>query len=92
MGILFIYSPDSNTPGLGDNILYSVGLYPWEPVDGGIHITPFYSLIFFIPSFIVGHKFKNNFGATLGKILSLIIIIILLILAIGCILHKMHLI
>ncbi|WP_435791593.1 hypothetical protein [Clostridium sp.] len=39
----------------------------------------FYSLIFFIPSVIVGYKFKNNLGATIGKIVSSIIVILILV-------------
>ncbi|WP_144027547.1 hypothetical protein [Paenibacillus selenitireducens] len=37
------------------------------------------SLIFYIPALILGYKFKNDFGAKLGKTLSLIMIIFLLI-------------
>mgnify|MGYP001604763986 CR=1 FL=1 len=72
MGILFVSS-------FGDNVLKFIGLNSWSNGSSGTHYTAFYSLLFFIPSVIVGYKFKNNLGATLGKILSLIMIILILI-------------
>lgn len=76
-GIIFSFS-FPNKICLGDSILEYLGLKSWSNGSTGIHYTIFYSLIFFICSFIVGHKFKDNVGAYLGKSLSLIILGIIL--------------
>lgn len=76
MGILFDFT-FKNKECLGDIILKFIGLNSWS---NGIHHTIFYSLIFFIPSVVIGLKYKNNFGASLGKIVSLIMIILSLLL------------
>ncbi|HVJ50208.1 hypothetical protein [Desulfitobacterium sp.] len=78
MGILFSFS-FGDKGCYGDAILKSIGIKSWSNGSSGIHYTIFYSSIFFIPSFIVGYKFKNNLGATLGKIISLIILIFIII-------------
>ena len=62
----------------GDSIVRFFGLKPWSNGDEGIHYTAYYSYIFFIPSLIIGYKFKNDFGAYLGRTLSLIAIIFIL--------------
>lgn len=41
-----------------------------------IHYTMIYSLIFFISSLIVSHKFKENLGAYLGEKVSLIMLLL----------------
>ena len=74
MGILFSFS-FGNKGCYGDIILRFIGIQPWSNGSRGIHYTLFYSSIFFIPSFIVGYKFKDDLGATLGKIISSIILI-----------------
>lgn len=78
MGILFSFNL-GNRVCYGDIILKYIGLSPWSNGDNGTHYTVLYSLIFFIPSYILGVKFKNDFGAKVGKIISLIMIIIILI-------------
>ena len=77
MGILFTFS-FGNKVCYGDIILEYIGLKSWSKGTSGLHYTVYYSLIFFIPSFIIGYKFKNNLGAKLGKVLSLIMIILIL--------------
>lgn len=77
MGILFAFS-FGDRGCYGDIILKFIGLNAWSNGSNGIHYTIFYSLIFFIPSFIVGYKFKSNLGAALGKILSLIMLILII--------------
>ena len=77
MGILFAFSFGDKVC-YGDVILKYIGLKPWSDGNSGLHYTVFYSLIFFIPSFILGYKFKNNFGAKMGKIISLIMLILIL--------------
>ena len=73
-GILFSFSW-KNTEALGDTILRFLGLSPWSNGETGTHYTIIYSLIFFIPALILGHKYNSNFGAKLGRNLSLIMII-----------------
>lgn len=77
IGILFSFNLGDGVC-YGDIILKYIGLNPWSNGDNGTHYTVFYSLIFFIPSLILGVKFKNDFGATIGKIISLIMIMIIL--------------
>lgn len=77
IGILFDFT-FKNNESLGDIILRFIGVNPWS---NSIHHTVFYSLIFFILSVIIGFKFKNNLGSTLGKIISLIMIILILLLS-----------
>ena len=81
IGILFSFNFGDRVC-YGDAILNYIGLNPWSNGDSGIHYTIFYSLIFFIPASILGIKFRNDFGASIGKTISLIIIIILIIFSI----------
>ena len=62
---------------VGDNILSILGLKAWSNGDTGTHFTAFYSLIFLLPAFWLGMKYKNDFGAKIGKIISATIGIIL---------------
>ena len=55
----------------GDITLRFLGLRAWSNGSHGFHCTIFYSLIFFIPSFIIGLRFSAQWGATAGKNLSL---------------------
>lgn len=79
IGILFSYSFDNRAP-YGDNILRLIGLNPWSNGDKGLHYTIFYSLIFYVTALILGYKYKNDFGAKIGKFLSFIMIIFILLL------------
>ncbi|RLL39987.1 hypothetical protein D8M04_19580 [Oceanobacillus piezotolerans] len=63
----------------GDSVLRFLGLNPWSNGDTGLHYTIYYSLIFYIPALILGYKFKNHLGAKLGKTLSLIMTILLIV-------------
>lgn len=63
---------------LGDHTLRSMGLSPWSNGDTGLHYTIFYSLIFYVAAFIVGYKFKKNWGAKAGRFLSIIVIVLTL--------------
>jgi|SRR5699024_1079282 len=62
---------------IGDSILRFIGLNPWSNGDTGLHYTLIYSLVFFIPAFIIGYKFKDDFGAKMGKSLSLFAVVFL---------------
>lgn len=77
IGILFGVS-FRDKRSYGDIVLKFIGLNPWSNGNNGLHYTVFYSLIFFIPALIIGHKFKNSLGATVGKIISLIMSILIL--------------
>ena len=55
---------------IGDIVLSFIGLKAWSNGNTGIHYTIWYSLIFLIPAFLLGQKYKNHFGATAGKIIS----------------------
>lgn len=66
IGILFSFSFGDKVC-YGDKILNYIGMKPWSNGNSGMHYTVFYSLIFFIPSFLLSYRFKNNFGAKLGK-------------------------
>ncbi|WP_458354573.1 hypothetical protein [Peribacillus frigoritolerans] len=68
-GILFTFEFGDKSC-MGDHILHTVGLSAWSNGDSGIHYTVFYSAIFFIPSFIIGHIYPDNIGAKAGKIIS----------------------
>lgn len=72
MGFLFAFT--FNNVCVGDNILTYIGLKAWSNGNQGTHYTIFYSLLFFIPSLIIGCKFKENFGSKVGKILSTIMV------------------
>lgn len=52
---------------IGDNILNFFGLKAWTNGETGIHLTIYYSLVFFIFAFLLGMKFKSDFGAKIGK-------------------------
>ena len=58
---------------LGDNILNFIGMKSWSNGNSGTHYTVFYSLIFFVPSVILGYKYAESFGAKAGRTLSIII-------------------
>ncbi|MGE7183882.1 hypothetical protein ACQKKK_07680 [Peribacillus sp. NPDC006672] len=69
IGILFTFR-FANKFCIGDSILNNIGLSAWSNGDTGIHLTMFYSVIFFIPSFIIGHIHPDNRGAKTGEIIS----------------------
>ncbi|MES1041370.1 hypothetical protein [Peribacillus simplex] len=81
IGILFTI-PFGDKPCIGDNILNNIGLSFLSNGDSGIHYTMFYSAIFFIPSFIIGHIYPDYRGAKAEKIilgfLSILIVSVLL--------------
>lgn len=77
IGSLFAFTV--NKACIGDNILTYIGLKAWSNGNQGTHYTIFYSLVFYIPSLIIGYKFNENFGSKVGKILSTIMITIIII-------------
>ena len=78
-GVLFSFSFD-NRAAIGDTILNFIGLDSWSNVNMGIHYTFIYSAVFYIPAMILGYKFKNDLGATLGKYLSLFLFFFVIVL------------
>ncbi|KJD46396.1 hypothetical protein [Paenibacillus terrae] len=57
---------------LGDQLLSLLGLPAWSNSvnNTGFHYTLFLSIIFFIPSLIIGYKNPKAFGAEMGKLVS----------------------
>ncbi|MDU4860906.1 MAG: hypothetical protein E6356_01470 [Terrisporobacter othiniensis] len=77
VGCLFSFTFYNLT--IGDNILTYIGLKAWSNGNSGTHYTIFYSLLFFVPSLILGYKFNEDFGSKVGKILSTIMITIIVV-------------
>jgi len=77
-GLLFSFSLTHGT-SYGDRMLIFMGLHPWSNGTTGLHYTMFYSLAFYIPALILGYRFKNDAGAKLGRMLSLIMTVLLLV-------------
>lgn len=65
---------------LGDTILNSIGLKSWSNGTVGTHYSVFYSLIFFASAFFVSAKYPDCYFSKLGKTVSLVLSIILMIL------------
>jgi len=63
---------------LGDYILSIFNIPSWSNGTTGIHYTIFYSYIFLIPAIFLGIKKKKDLFATVGKTISIILVIILL--------------
>ena len=53
-----------------DDILLFLGVPSWTTGNMGQHIGSCYSLLFFIPAFIVAAKYRNDLGAKLFMKLS----------------------
>lgn len=77
LGLLFSFS-FSKYDAFGDYLLRFIGINPWSNGDTGLHYTIFYSLAFYIPALFVGYKFKGDWGAKTGRILSLILVVFIL--------------
>ena len=73
-GILFSFSWHGIC--YGDFILNNLGISSWSNGNSGIHYTFFYSLLLFIPAFVLSTRYQKDFGAKLGQILSGIFILI----------------
>lgn len=69
----------------GDNIINFLGLKAWSNIINGTHYTIFYMLILFIPSVILGIKFKDDFGAKLGRNISIFLVVIIAVSPLGMI-------
>ena len=64
-GVLFAFQ--FGNVCIGDYIVNGIGLNSRSNGDSGMHYTTFYSLIFFIPSFLIGLKYKENYGSNIGR-------------------------
>ena len=73
IGSLFAFT--FNKVCIGDNILNYIGLKSWSNGNQGTHYTIFYSLLFYIPSLIIGYKFNDKVGNILSTIMVTIIIV-----------------
>lgn len=80
LGILFGFS-FGDKGCYGDLLLNFFELKAWSNGNSGLHYTILYSLLFFIPSVFLGFKFKKNIGATLGKLISLIMCILIVLMS-----------
>lgn len=69
--LAIVWSFTINDFCIGDNILNLIGIPAWSGKNMGTHYTPYYSLIFLIPAFILGKKYPNHILAKSGKIMSL---------------------
>lgn len=78
VGLLFSVSI-GKYDAIGDHVLRSIGVNPWSNGETGLHYTVFYSLVFYIPALIIGYKFKNDWGAKVGRILSTIMVVSILV-------------
>jgi hypothetical protein len=78
IGIAFGFQLGKND-SLGDKFLSSIGVKIWSKGSNGLHYTVFYSLIFYLVSALIGFKCKDNIGAKIGRNLSLIIILLVVI-------------
>ncbi len=56
---------------LGDSVLRFIGVNSWSNGTSGIHYTAFYSFIFFIAASLLAFKWRNDFGARIGRIASM---------------------
>lgn len=63
----------------GDSILKLIGLNPWSNGETGLHLTLFYSLVFFLPASFIGYKFRNDWGAVAGGFSSFVMTVIFLV-------------
>lgn len=70
IAIIFSFST-RNIQAVGDLALNSMGFEAWSKESSGFHYTIIVSIGLFIFAWIIGNKYKNNFGAVFGKTLSL---------------------
>jgi hypothetical protein len=64
---------------VGNYVINMLGLRKWSLgglIGTGTRLTLFYSLLFFLPSFLLGNKYQDDFGAYVGKTISLVMMII----------------
>lgn len=57
----------------------TVSIVPLAQSGSGVHYTVFYALIFLLPALAIGIKFKGDLFAAVGKWLSALFLILLLI-------------
>jgi len=77
LGLLFSFS-FGKYGAFGDHLLRGIGLSPWSNGETGLHYTMFYSLILYIPAWMIGKRFKSDWGSKAGKTLSVIMIALIL--------------
>lgn len=70
--------PFSNGICIGDYIVRVLGLEAWSEGNGGIHYTLFYSMIFFLPAWYLGDKYREDYGAEVGRGMSLIFTVLII--------------
>ncbi|ARF14691.1 hypothetical protein [Sporosarcina ureae] len=78
LGLLFSVSI-GKYDAIGDHVLRFIGVNPWSNGGTGLHYTIFYSLVFYIPALLIGYKFKDDLGAKVGRNLSMILVVSILV-------------
>lgn len=72
---------------VGDFILNSIGLNAWTSGPLRTHIGIFYSLIFFIPAYILASKNRGDWGSNIGRkvsvFMSVVVGIVMIVYVIG---------
>ena len=56
---------------LGDSVLDFIGLMVWTEGNVRTRLTVYYSLLFFVPAIFLGIRYRNDFGARIGRIISI---------------------
>ncbi len=66
---------------LGDSVLATFNIPTWSNTANasGVHYTVFYSLLFLIPAIVLSLKCKNDLFANVGKWLSAVMCILLMV-------------
>lgn len=77
--IAFFWAFNINGFCMGDSILATLGIPTWSNSANasGTHYTVFYTFIFLIPALVLALKYKDDKFAKIGKILSIIYLILI---------------
>lgn len=63
----------------GDKLFEIIGFKAWSNGTTGTHYTIFYLLPFYILSMYLGYKFNENFGAKIGRRISIFFALLIVI-------------
>lgn len=76
--IAVLWSFNINGFCFGDYVLSLLNIPAWSDGTEGIHYTAFSALILLIPALLISLKFKDSLFSKIGKWLSIILIIMIL--------------
>ncbi len=68
----------SNGMCIGDYVLRAFGLRAWSEGNTGVHYTLFYSMIFLLPAWYLGDKYREDYGAETGRSMSVIFTVLII--------------